>query len=103
MPVNKSKALPILANWKENNWLDFQTRAIAVEMTVYNPNIDIFSVSRFLVETLPSGMFTTKTTMNSMVLQQYSKVLEVEPWTDLFRGENMARIAELALYTMLLG
>ena len=103
IPFNQTVALPVFADWKAKNWLDFQTRAIAIEMTVYNPNIDIYSVDRFLIETLPSGMYTTKTSMNTMVMSQYSSLLKVEPWTDILRSENWARVSEIILYTMLLG
>jgi len=40
---------------KEMNWIDRQTRAIFVEFSVYNPNINLVMVSTILIELLSSG------------------------------------------------
>lgn len=37
------------------NWVDRQTRAIFIEFSVYNPNINLIMVSTILVEFLSSG------------------------------------------------
>ncbi len=44
-----------LTELKKNKWIDRQTRSISVHFTVYNPNINVFSVTKFLFEVLPSG------------------------------------------------
>jgi hypothetical protein len=44
---------------KEMNWIDRQTRAVFVEFSVYNPNINLIMVSTILVEFLPSGTLFT--------------------------------------------
>jgi polycystin 1L2 len=36
-------------------WIDRQTRSIFIEFSLFNPNINLFSVSTILFEILPSG------------------------------------------------
>ena len=36
-------------------WIDHQTRAVFLEFSVYNPNVNLFMVSTILFETLPTG------------------------------------------------
>ena len=45
---------------KEMNWVDRQTRAVLVEFSAYNPNINLVMVSTTLVEFLSSGTLLTK-------------------------------------------
>ena len=40
---------------KEMNWIDRQTRAVFIEFSTYNPNINLIMVSTILVEFLSSG------------------------------------------------
>ena len=40
---------------KDMDWINRQTRAVFVEFSVYNPNINLIMVSTILVEFLPSG------------------------------------------------
>jgi polycystin 1L2 len=44
---------------KEMNWVDRQTRAVLVEFSAYNLNIDLVMVSTILVEFLASGSLLT--------------------------------------------
>jgi len=44
---------------KEMNWIDRQTRAVAIEFSAYNPNINLVMVSTILVEFLSSGSILT--------------------------------------------
>ena len=44
---------------KEMNWIDRQTRAVLVEFSVYNPNINLVMVATILVEFLPIGVIVT--------------------------------------------
>lgn len=37
------------------NWIDTQSLAIAVEFTLYNPNLNLFCMTRHLIEMPPSG------------------------------------------------
>jgi polycystin 1L2 len=45
---------------KQMNWVDRQTRAVLVEFSAYNPNINLVMVSTILVEFLSSGSLLTK-------------------------------------------
>jgi polycystin 1L2 len=45
---------------KQMNWVDRQTRAVLVEFSAYNPNINLVLVSTILVEFLSSGTLLTK-------------------------------------------
>ena len=40
----------------QSKWVDLKTRAIFFDFSFYNPNLDIFLVSRTTVEFLPSGV-----------------------------------------------
>ena len=40
---------------QQMDWIDRQTRAVFVEFSVFNPNINLFMVSTLLVEFLPAG------------------------------------------------
>lgn len=44
---------------QEEGWIDKYTRAVFLEFTVYNPSINLFSVSTLLAEFLPSGGVST--------------------------------------------
>jgi hypothetical protein len=44
---------------RQMNWVDEQTRAVFVEFSVYNPNINLVMVSTILVEFLSSGTILT--------------------------------------------
>ena len=45
---------------KDNDWLDLNTRAVFLELTVYNPNVNLFASSVLLVEFLNTGGTTTR-------------------------------------------
>ena len=45
---------------KQMNWVDRQTRAVLVEFSAYNPNINLVMVSTILIEFLSSGSILTK-------------------------------------------
>ena len=44
---------------RDMNWIDRQTRAVIIEFSVYNPNINLIMVATILVEFLPSGTILT--------------------------------------------
>jgi polycystin 1L2 len=50
--VNLSKNLDLLKNF---SWLDRQTRALFIEFSLYNPNVNLFAYSTILFEILPTG------------------------------------------------
>ena len=44
---------------QKNNWIDRNTRAVIVEFSVFNPNINLISVGEIVVEFLPTGTIIT--------------------------------------------
>jgi len=44
-----------LENLKQNDWIDRQTRAVFIEFTIYNPNINLFSNCLILFEFISTG------------------------------------------------
>ena len=48
--TNMDRAMEDVKELQENNWLDTLTRAIIVEFTVFNPNVNLFSVVSLVVE-----------------------------------------------------
>ena len=44
-----------LDNLKQNGWIDRQTRAVFVEFTIYNPNVNLFSNCLILFEIISTG------------------------------------------------
>ncbi|XP_035665950.1 polycystic kidney disease protein 1-like 2 [Branchiostoma floridae] len=52
---NKDAALAVIADLKEADWIDRYTRAVVVEFTVYNANINFFSTMSYTVEFLNMG------------------------------------------------
>ncbi|XP_062621693.1 uncharacterized protein LOC134283266 [Saccostrea cucullata] len=47
---DKVNAHLLLKELLDNNWIDRKTRAIFVEFTIYNPNVNLFTYSMYLVE-----------------------------------------------------
>ncbi|KAI8499401.1 hypothetical protein Bbelb_231650 [Branchiostoma belcheri] len=52
---NKAAALAVIADLKEAGWIDRYTRAVIVEFTVYNANVNFFSTMSYMVEFLITG------------------------------------------------
>ncbi len=50
-----NETMDILADLKSNLWLDRGTRAVFVDFTVYNANINLFCVIRLLIEFPATG------------------------------------------------
>ena len=42
-----------------NNWFDRQTRAVIIEFSVFNPNVNLIVVSEITIEFLPTGTIVT--------------------------------------------
>ena len=52
---NKTQVYNSLSLLQKMNWIDKQTRAVFIEFSLYNPNVNSFSYSVILFEFLPSG------------------------------------------------
>lgn len=55
MRGSRSQIIANISLLQKLDWIDRQTRAIFIEFTTYNPNIDMFSYSTIIFEFLPSG------------------------------------------------
>jgi hypothetical protein len=42
-----------------NSWIDSQTRAVIIEFSIFNPNINLIGVAEIIVEFLPTGSILT--------------------------------------------
>ena len=61
---------------KDNDWLDLNTRAIFLEFTVYNPNVNLFASSVLLIEFLSTGGATARAEVkvsHSIPLSSFSR------------------------------
>jgi polycystin 1L2 len=50
-----SKIRADLSQLHQLGWIDIQTRAVIIQMNLYNPNIPIFTSVGIIIELLPSG------------------------------------------------
>eukprot|EP01063_Lacrimia_lanifica_P012712 TRINITY_DN19397_c0_g1_i1.p1 TRINITY_DN19397_c0_g1~~TRINITY_DN19397_c0_g1_i1.p1 ORF type:complete len:914 (+),score=350.76 TRINITY_DN19397_c0_g1_i1:121-2862(+) len=64
LPTKQADALKAIREMYDDHWADPQTRAVMVDFTVFNPNVQMFVVVQLLVEWLPTGSvvprFTTR-------------------------------------------
>lgn len=47
LSLNKYESAALMAELKENLWLDHGTRAVFIDFTTYNANINLFCVIRY--------------------------------------------------------
>lgn len=45
---NRNESLEIIEKLKANIWIDRGTRAVLIEFTVYNANINMFSTAKYM-------------------------------------------------------
>ncbi|KAI5107961.1 polycystic kidney disease 2-like 1 protein, partial [Silurus meridionalis] len=55
LALNKSDSAAVIEELKENLWLDHGTRAVFIDFTTYNANINLFCVIRLVVEFPATG------------------------------------------------
>lgn len=58
---------------KEMSWIDRQTRAVFLEFTLFNPNINLFSHCLILFEFIPTGNIITSSQFNPIDLIDINK------------------------------
>ncbi|XP_061863851.1 polycystin-1-like protein 2 [Colius striatus] len=73
-PNNASRILQYLFN---NTWLDTFTRAVFVEFTVYNANVNLFCIINLIFETNALGAFFTSAELQSVRLYPYTNSLHI--------------------------
>lgn len=65
---NVSQIQSELDSLQKNDWIDRQTRALFIEFTVYNVNLDLFAYCLVLFEILPTGSIESSFEINPMSL-----------------------------------
>ncbi|XP_032626502.2 polycystin-1-like protein 2 [Chelonoidis abingdonii] len=73
-PKNATRILQYLFN---NIWLDTFTRAVFVEFTVYNANVNLFCIVSLMFETNALGAFFTHAELQSIRLYPYTDGLHI--------------------------
>ncbi|NXF29075.1 PK1L2 protein, partial [Nyctibius bracteatus] len=73
-PKNASRILQYLF---KNVWLDTFTRAVFVEFTVYNANVNLFCIISLMFETNALGAFFTRAELQSIRLYPYTSSLHI--------------------------
>ncbi|XP_035699127.1 polycystic kidney disease protein 1-like 2 [Branchiostoma floridae] len=68
---NKDAALAVIADLKEADWIDRYTRAVVVEFTVYNANINFFSTMSYTVEFLNMGGVVSSLSIRTYRLHRF--------------------------------
>ncbi|XP_069594519.1 polycystin-1-like protein 2 [Ranitomeya imitator] len=61
----------------DNVWLDTYTRAVFVEFTIYNANVNLFCLVRLMFETNALGSFLTRANLQSIRLYPYTDGLHI--------------------------
>jgi len=60
LSLNKTRAVKKIDMLKKNLWIDRGTRAVIVDFTTYNPNINLYVVTKLIAEfPATGGMFTS--------------------------------------------
>ena len=84
---NSSESISTIGILTQQQWLDWKTRALFVNFVTYNPDLDLFVISRILFEFLPSGVISMSSYVHAFNLDDFR--------TD--GGTNYVRIAMTCL------
>ncbi|XP_015781741.1 polycystic kidney disease 2-like 1 protein isoform X2 [Tetranychus urticae] len=68
--LNKTAAKEILADLKKNLWINRGTRVVFIDFTTYNPNINLFVVSKLIAEFPATGGMLTSWQFRTLSLLQ---------------------------------
>ncbi|XP_071973672.1 polycystin-1-like protein 2 isoform X2 [Engystomops pustulosus] len=74
---DRTTASRILQYLFNNVWLDTYTRAVFVEFTIYNANVNLFCLVRLMFETNALGTFLTHADLQSIRLYPYTDGLHI--------------------------
>lgn len=77
LPTNYTQAMAEVALLEKWGWVDKKTRAVFVDFTIYNPNVNMFLVCRMLGEFLPSGGVVTSSVFRPLKLSPYVTISEL--------------------------
>ena len=59
-----------LSQLHQLSWIDDQTRAVLVQLTLYNPNVQLFTSVKLLAEFLPTGGVDTQSSFRPISFQR---------------------------------
>ncbi|OCT84402.1 hypothetical protein XELAEV_18022555mg [Xenopus laevis] len=74
---NRTHAHRVLQDLFSNIWLDSYTRAVFVEFTVYNANVNLFCIVILMFETDALGTFFTRANLQSVRLHPFTDGLHI--------------------------
>eukprot|EP01046_Picozoa_sp_COSAG06_P080621 COSAG06_NODE_27884_length_584_cov_2.404124_2_plen_81_part_01 len=66
----------------ENYWIDDQTRAVIIDVSVYNPSLRIVTVVRLLVEITDTGQARPSFMINTMRQRKFFDPNDFESWCE---------------------
>mgnify|MGYP001810735718 CR=1 FL=1 len=71
LPSTTTAALAVLQDLQNNIWIDEYTRAIVIDFTVYNGNVNLFNQIRLVMELPASGGILNSWTVRTSKLLRY--------------------------------
>jgi hypothetical protein len=67
----KADSKKIIDELKQNRWIDIHTRAVIIDFTVYNGNVNLFNQIRLVMEFPPTGGVLNTWTVRTSKLLRY--------------------------------
>lgn len=49
LATTRARTSDMIQELKENRWIDRGTRVVYLDFTIYNPNVNLFCVSRYVI------------------------------------------------------
>jgi hypothetical protein len=71
LPSTHDEASAVIQNLQDNLWIDRGTRAVFIDFTLYNANINLFCVIRLVAELPPTGGVVPSWTLGTVKLIRY--------------------------------
>lgn len=50
LATTRAQSAEIIADLKANRWIDRGSRVVLLDFTMYNPNVNLFCIARYLIE-----------------------------------------------------
>lgn len=93
LSTNKNVSRFIIHDLKYNSWIDRSTRAVFIDFTLYNANINMFCIVKLVAEFLPTGGITTS---HNIMVQKLLRYVSTED--NILRGFEVALIVFVVYY-----
>ncbi len=91
-----------LTNLRQLSWIDSHTRAIIIQLTLYNPNVQLFTSVTFLIEFLSNGGISPQSRFETFHLHSKSPMFFVWRTSSLLFFFSMDIKLSMDLYHYLL-